>query len=342
LNLLTLVLYPFAILYDLVTAVRNRLYDLKLKPSAQFDLPVISVGNLAVGGTGKTPMIEHMIRLLSPEHLVATLSRGYKRSTTGFRIAEEKDSALTIGDEPFQFYKKYGNKVMVAVGEERAMAIPGMLDARPGIQVILMDDAFQHRKVKPSFQILLTDYKSPFYNDFLLPAGRLRESRKNAMRADVIVMSKCPSAMQEDEMISIEANIRKYSDKPVFFSSIRYGDLVPVNGKPFESDEVVLLTGIANSAPLLSYVNANYKLARHFNFPDHHLYTASDLTKIAEAAHNHRAAVITTEKDAAKIGSTEFMPFLSATPSFYLPIEVEFLKNGKDFDEMIINAVKNA
>jgi tetraacyldisaccharide 4'-kinase len=342
LNLLTVALYPFAILYDLVTSARNRLYDLGLKPSAQFALPVISVGNLVVGGAGKTPMIEHLVRLLDTEHSVATLSRGYKRSTTGFRVAEVKDSAKTLGDEPFQIYKKYGKKVTVAVGEERAMAIPKMLDLHPEIQVILMDDAFQHRKVKPAFQILLTDHKSPFYNDFLLPAGRLRESRKNAARADVIVVSKCPSAMQEDEMMSIEASIRKYSDKPVFFSAIRYGDLVPVNGKPLENDHVVLLTGIANSGPLHSFISTNYKLARHFNFPDHHAYTTSDLKQIAETAHAHRAALITTEKDAAKIDSDQFLPFLSAIPAFYLPIEVEFLKNGKDFDEMVLNAVKNA
>jgi tetraacyldisaccharide 4'-kinase len=341
-NLITVALYPFAILYNLITSARNRLYDLELKPSTKFDLPVISVGNLVIGGTGKTPMVEHLLRLLNPDRAVATLSRGYKRSTTGFRIAGPADSARSLGDEPFQIYKKFGKKAIVAVGEERALAIPQMIDHHPEIQVILLDDAFQHRSVKPSFQILLTDHKTPFYKDFVLPAGRLRESRTNAARADVIVVSKCPSVMQDEEMMSIEANIRKYSDKPVFFSSIRYGDLVPVNGKVFEADEVVLVTGIANARPLHSFVDANYKLARHFDFPDHHSYSPQDLKQVMEAAQHHRAAVITTEKDAAKIGLPEFSTLLSTVSFFYLPIEVEFLKNGKDFDEMILNAVKNA
>ena len=341
-NLFTILVYPLAILYDLVTRVRNRMYDLGLKPSVKFDIPVVSVGNLAVGGTGKTPMIEHLIRLLSPQYGVATLSRGYKRQTRGFRIAQPKDSALTLGDEPYQFYKKFRDKIVVAVGEERAIAIPLILDHQPETQIILLDDAYQHRRVKPSFQMVLTDHKAPFYKDFLLPAGRLRESRKNANRADAIVVSKCPSTMMEEEMIEIEASIRKYSDKPVFFSTIRYGELEPINGKVFTTDQVVLVTGIAHAESLQAYVASTYKLVKHFDFSDHHYYSAEDLEQITAIAREHHAAIITTEKDATKIDSVNLRPFLGDTPFFCLPIEIEFLKNGEDFDAMILNAVKNA
>jgi tetraacyldisaccharide 4'-kinase len=341
-KLLTVLLYPFAVLYNAVTSIRNRLYDLGLKPAARFDIPVICVGNLAVGGTGKTPMTEHLIRLLSPQHVIATLSRGYKRKTKGFRVAGPEDSAITLGDEPFQFYNKFGEKVIVAVGEERAMAIPLMIDLNPDVQVILLDDAFQHRKVSPSFQVLLTDYSSPFYTDFLLPAGRLRESRKNARRADVIVVSKCPVELGEESMMGIEAAIRRYAEKPVFFSSIRYGELVAVNKKNFVADQVILVTGIADATSLKAHITANYKLVRHFDFADHHSYTAADMKLIDQEARAQKAAVITTEKDAVKLNAAHFREFFSETAFFYLPIEVEFLKNGKDFDEMIINAVKNA
>ena len=192
--LLRILLFPFSWLYYLITQIRNRLYDRGLKPSVKFELPVICVGNLTVGGTGKTPMIEHLIRLLQNRFKVATLSRGYGRATKGIRIAGPSENASTIGDEPFQFYTKFGKRITVAVGEERALAIPTILQECSDTQIILLDDGFQHRKVSPGFSILLTDYHRPFYNDFLLPSGRLRESRWGAERADVIVVTKCPSA----------------------------------------------------------------------------------------------------------------------------------------------------
>lgn len=342
-KLFVVLFYPLAVLFNVITSVRNRLYDLGLKPSVQFDIPVISVGNLAVGGTAKTPMIEHLIRLLSPTLRIATLSRGYKRSTRGFRMAQLTDSAFTIGDEPYQLFKKFGDKILVAVGEERVLAIPQMINANPGLQVILLDDAFQHRSVKPIFRILLTDHKTPFYNDFLLPAGRLREARKNASRADVIVVSKCPMNMTEDEMLEVEVCIRKYSNKPVFFSSTHYAEMEAINGSfPLMADQVVLVSGIADASSLHAYITANHKLVKHFDFADHHRYTAYDLKQIVSMAQRHHAAVITTEKDAVKILDPKLKPFLSEVPFFYLPIEVEFLKNRQDFDEMVLNAVKNA
>lgn len=340
--LLRILLFPFTFLYYLVTQIRNRLYDQGLKPSVQFDLPVISVGNLSIGGTGKTPMIEHLIRLFQDSYHVATLSRGYGRTTKGIRIANASDSADTIGDEPYQFYTKFSKRVTVAVGEERALAIPTILQEDSDTQVILLDDAFQHRKVKPGFSILLTDYHKPFYNDYLLPSGRLRESRRSAERADVIVITKCPIEISADEMIKIEKSVRTYAEKPVFFTSIRYGQPTPfLKTLSTPTSYVVLVTGIANSKPMEVYVKQNYTLVRHLAFKDHHKYTESDLdTFITLRNDNPHVCFLTTEKDKVKLDIPSFQKIISGLPFFYLPIEIDFIKNGKDFDEMLLNMVR--
>lgn len=333
-------LYPFAVLYDAVTSVRNRMYDLSLKPSVSFDLPVISVGNLSVGGTGKTPMIEHLIRRLSGDRKIATLSRGYKRTTKGFRMAGPNDSPATLGDEPFQFYRKFKDNVVVAVGEERAMAIPQIVDEHPETDVILLDDAFQHRRVKPSLQILLTDYHHPFYDDFLLPAGRLRESKKGAGRADVVVVTKCPEHLSEEEMMTIESKISTYSEKPVFFSTIRYGDPVPMgHSTPFDNP-VILVTGLADPTSLEQYVKTNFKLVQHVRYPDHHPYQQDEVGTIARIATEANACVITSEKDSVKLMALDLKA--ANVPFFYLPIEIDFIKNGKEFDEIVLNAITHA
>jgi tetraacyldisaccharide 4'-kinase len=278
--MMKILLFPFAVLYDMVTNVRNRLYDLGLKPSASFDVKLISVGNLAVGGTGKTPMIEHLVRLLKSSYKVATLSRGYGRSTRGIRLAGAADNAQTLGDEPFQFYKKFKNEVAVIVGEERALAIPYLMDEHPDTQVVLMDDAFQHRKVKPHFSILLTDFNRPFYEDLLVPAGRLRESKKGAGRADVIVVTKCPDEITEERMMEMASKIRVYSKRPVFFSRVRYGQMIGFRAAPTRPvEKVILVSGIANHRPLEEHVAANYRLIRHFAFRDHHQYRDEDLKR---------------------------------------------------------------
>ncbi|HEY0741906.1 MAG TPA: tetraacyldisaccharide 4'-kinase [Chryseosolibacter sp.] len=339
----SLLLFPFAVLFDAVTSVRNRLYDLALKPSASFDVPVISVGNLSVGGTGKTPMVEHLIRLLGDTHRVATLSRGYKRKTKGFRIAEDNDTAETVGDEPFQFYSKFKGRVTVTVGEERALAITNILQEFPETNVILLDDAFQHRRVKPSFQILLTVYDNLFFNDWLLPAGRLRESKTGAKRADAIVVTKCPENLQDDEMIAIQKSILQYSSRPVFFTTIRYGAPVPFGSVSGILDRnVVLVTGLANADHLRNYVSNNYTLRHHFQFEDHHRYTPAEVKDIVRVASENKAQIVTSEKDAAKLRSIEFQPELNEVLWFYLPIEIGFVKSGRDFDEMVLNAVTNA
>lgn len=339
-----IILFPFAVLYDLMTSVRNKMFDLELKPSASFDVPVISVGNLNVGGTGKTPMIEHLARTLIPNFKIATLSRGYMRKTRGFRIAGPTDNASTLGDEPYQLYNKFNGKLNVTVGEERAMAIPQIIHEIPEVNVVLLDDAFQHRQVKPSFQVLLTDYSKPFYNDLLLPAGRLRESKKGAVRADVVVVTKCPHDLSDDRMIEVQQKIKTYTSKPVFFAGIRYGEAEAfVNGHSVAfKEKVVLVSGLADANRFEEYCSKQFGVVKHFDFNDHHNYQEGELKEVNEVARKHGAVVITTEKDAVKINTERFKLITSEISWFYLPIEMEFLKNGKDFDEMILNAARNA
>jgi tetraacyldisaccharide 4'-kinase len=339
--MLKILLFPFSVLYDIVTRVRNHLYDRGLKPSVRFDLPVIGVGNLSVGGTGKTPMIEYLVRLLMPDYNVATLSRGYGRKTQGFLVANEKESAETIGDEPFQYYKKFSPRVYVAVGEERALAIPLMLQDSDELDVILMDDAFQHRKVRPSLQILLTDYARPFYQDLLLPAGRLRESSGGASRADLIVVSKCPSDLSDDRFMEMEKGIRAIAEKPVFFSKIIYGNPVPFQRTNAPCGEkILLITGIADARPLVDHIKRSYSLAAHVDYSDHHQYTAKDMQAILEKAKTDGLSVVTTEKDMVKMDVQEFSALLEQIPFFYIPITVQFLKHEAEFNEIILNHVR--
>jgi tetraacyldisaccharide 4'-kinase len=340
---LKFLLFPFAVLYDAATRIRNRLFDLGYKPAASFDVATISVGNLSVGGTGKSPMIEHLIRVLKRENLkVATLSRGYGRSTKGVRIARENDTALTVGDEPFQFYKKFSGSVPVVVGEERALAIPYLMDEFSDTQVILLDDAFQHRAVKADVQLLLTDYNNLFYKDFILPVGYLRESKTGAARASCVIVTKCPVEIDEDEIMSVEHGIKKFTSAPVFFTTIRYGEFV-LFGKKTEqlNNNVILVTGIANDKPLVSFLKQNnYKLKHHLAHKDHHVYTRKDVVRISEVAAEHNAMIVTTEKDFVKLDVEEFRDLISTLVIGYFPIEVDFVKNGKDFDEMVLDAVK--
>ena len=338
-RLLTPLLYPFGVVYHVITTIRNRLYDTGRKPSAVFNLPIIGVGNLSTGGTGKTPMIEYLIHLFDGRYRIATLSRGYGRKTKGIRIAGQGDNASTVGDEPFQFYRKFHNKIVVAVGEERVFAVPHILDQYPDVNLILLDDAFQHRRIKPSFQILLTDYNHLFVNDYLLPAGRLREGRSGASRADAIVVTKCPSNISDEKMMEISSAIRKYSRKAVFFATVSYGNIHAVShASPYRPENIVLVSGIAHPGPLEKYVSNNHKLIRHFVFRDHHDYTERELIHICETAIKANAVVLTTEKDLVKMDLEIFRK--SSVPLFYLPIEIQFLKNGKEFDEMVLNAVR--
>jgi tetraacyldisaccharide 4'-kinase len=339
--LLRVFLFPLAVMYDLITRLRNRLYDLRLKPSTRFDIPVIGVGNLAVGGSGKTPMIEYLIRLLRPQYRLATLSRGYGRRTTGVRVAGKSDNADTIGDEPYQLHLKFP-EVAVAVGEDRVLAVPALLDESPETAVILLDDAFQHRRIKAGLEILVTEYSRPFYRDYVLPSGRLRESRAGAARAHLVVVTKCPPDLSAAEEAKIRASIARYTGRPVFFAGIRYGQPLPFGGHAFPlRDKVLLVTGIANPEPLRSHISANFVITRHLAFGDHYRYSVNDMERIRSLV-TEDMSVLTTEKDRVKLeklvdgskGSGYRLPL------FYLPIEMTFLKNGEDFDAMIIRTIE--
>ena len=341
-SVLRFLLFPFSILYHIITSIRNRLYDSGSKPSARFDVPVISVGNLSVGGTGKTPLTEYLIRLFTKEYDVATLSRGYGRRTKGFRIANPTDSARTVGDEPFQFFVKFGDRVTVAVGEERALAIPAILARHPKTDVIVLDDAFQHRQITPSLNILLTDCYRPFYEDFILPAGRLRESKSGASRADVVVVTKCPEELSDEVMMQMEHTIRRYADRPVFFTHIRYGNPIPYSRQDkVIRDNVIALSGISNPQPFLNFARNNFSVVRELTFGDHHDFTQSDVDKLERLLKQYpQSSVLTTEKDKAKLASPEFAEQVNRLSLFYIPIEVRFNKNGRDFDELVLNSLK--
>jgi tetraacyldisaccharide 4'-kinase len=335
--MLRLLLFPFSIIYDLITRIRNHLYNIGQKPSFRFEVPVISIGNLNAGGSGKTPMTEYIIRLLSTNHKLATLSRGYKRRSKGFRIANNSDNASTIGDEPYQMFLKFGGNVVVAVGEDRAYAIPNILQEQEDIEAILLDDAFQHRAVDPSFSILLTEHDRPFTKDHVLPAGNLRESRRGASRADVIIVTKCPSRNVDIDLLT--SGIRKYAgDKPVFFTTLKYRDLVPFGDLSSPSGKVILVTGIANPDPLSDHIHQHFEILKHFRYADHHSFTESDVNDIHyEAQQISDACIVTTEKDMVRLRS---IPSVPKHPWFYIPIEVEFLKNGSEFDALVARQLK--
>ena len=343
---LTLLLFPFSVLYDVATRFRNHLYNVGYKRSFEFETNVIAVGNLSVGGTGKSPMIEYLIRLLHNKYQVATLSRGYGRKTRGFILAGDTDNANTIGDEPFQFYRKFKDNIKVAVGEERALAIPFLLVEDEGVEVILLDDAYQHRSVKPGLNILLTDYNRPFYEDMILPAGRLRESRKGAGRADVIVVTKCPMDLSDVEMDRIKVRLKDTNEMAsVFFAGIRYSEPLPVSGNGKMGEELYLFTGVANPGNLRQYLSDNYRLVGEKVFADHHRYSEKDIQDIlksaGEVSTGDEVSLVTTEKDMVKLLSKELNNLLQGHSVFYIPIETCFLKDGRQFDELVLKSIKS-
>ncbi len=341
-----LLLLPLTLLYKGATQTRNYLYDRKIKKSFEFGTKVINVGNLTVGGTGKTPHVEYLIRHLSQKYSICTLSRGYGRKTKGFILADEQATAQSIGDEPMQFYSKFSSVIGVAVGEDRATAIPQILFEREATELIILDDAFQHRAVVPNLNILLCDFNRPFYQDFPFPSGRLRESRHGAKRADIVIVSKCPSDLDENSQANIKKAIQPYTKDttPIFFTTMCYGEACLAQD-PHSSTKilpkganVVLVSGIAQAAPLEGYVKQHYRLLTHIRFADHHHYQANDLKKIIATLQSFKqeeAVIITTEKDEVKLGDDTFLPLWKAIPRYYLPIEVQFLNDEPLFWEKI-------
>ena len=339
-------LFPFSILYYIITEIRNWLFDQGILRSFSLNVKTISVGNLTIGGTGKTPLVEYLIRLLKDRYNIVTLSRGYKRKTRGLVIARAQDTARTIGDEPAQFFMKYGKVIGVAVCEDRLYAIPHILKSRPETNLILLDDAYQQRGIRSTCNILLTDYNRPFYQDWLIPSGNLRESRRNADRADAIIITKCPPGLKEEEANNIRIILKKFIpiSVPVFFMKTLYAEPVPLFDKNLKNTgKVILVTGIAQSKPLVQYVRQNYQLVYHFKFPDHHYYTNKDINKIRAYIHNknlNNYSILFTEKDVARIRNTSIEDILLDQPVFFQPITYKFVHNGSEFDEFIIKVLE--
>ncbi|MCC5946119.1 MAG: tetraacyldisaccharide 4'-kinase [Bernardetiaceae bacterium] len=319
-----------SLLFGIVIKLRNDAYDKKFFKAVRPKSVAISVGNLNVGGTGKTPHIEYLIRLFVASHSIATLSRGYGRKTKGFRIAQISDNAQSIGDEPMQFFQKFAPQVAVCVGEKRVEAAEQIQKERPETNLLLLDDAFQHRAIAPHIQILLCDYNRPFYQDALLPFGRLREHPRGAKRADAIIVSKTPTGISEHEKQDIVNNLKRYtkSETPIFFSSIRYATPIPLfhtNQKQPHTRHVLGVSGIAQPKVFERALAQRFELIEAIAFPDHRDYNLADYEKIRKKWQSiqssfDKISIIITEKDAVKWRNQKAI--LGELPIFYLPIEV--------------------
>ncbi|MCU0449606.1 MAG: tetraacyldisaccharide 4'-kinase [Bernardetiaceae bacterium] len=336
--LLTWLLRPLAAIYGAVMRLRNHLYAIGQRRSVGFQVFTISVGNLAVGGTGKTPHVEYLLRHLLPQHPAATLSRGYGRRTRGVRLAQPTDTAATLGDEPMQFWRKFGPAVTVAVAEERILAVPEIMSQAPATQVLVLDDAYQHQKIQRHLNLLLTDWARPFYHDWVLPAGRLREPRQGANRADAVLVTKCPPSLDTPTQARMAAQVRAYAPGvPVFFTGLRYHPPQPAwpGVAPWSaaSGPVVLVSGLANAQPLEDYVRQTFGLVRHLALADHFAYTPARLQPwVAEWQQlPGPPPVLTTEKDWIKWQTPEIQAVLQGMVVYYLPVEVSFLDQEAEF-----------
>lgn len=344
---LRLLLLPVSFIYGCIVAIRNFLYNTGILPSKKFKIPVISVGNLTVGGTGKTPQIEYLIRLLNEKYPVATLSRGYARSTSGFIYVNSNSTSTEVGDEPRQFKLKFPD-VTVAVDANRVHGIKKLLHDHKELRVILLDDAFQHRAVKPSVSILLTDHSKLFYKDEVLPSGTLREYKSGAKRADIIIVTKCPASLSPIEKRCLTSDINPQAYQQVYFTTISYGELIPVTQQKVPEinaeTHIILLTGIVNAQPLIKHLSAKTVHITHIPYPDHHEYSIVELVNLKQKFENITSAnkiIITTEKDAMRIDKAGLLEVVQQLPLFYIPIETVFLfDEGEAFNKQIREYVK--
>ena len=341
-----ILLFPLSLVYGLIIMVRNFLFDKNIFKSSAFNFPLISVGNLSAGGTGKSPMVEYLISLLKDEFKVATISRGYKRKTKGYVLASENTTALEIGDEPMQFHIKFP-EMPVAVGEERIVAIPQLLHDRPGTEAIILDDAFQHRTIRPGFNILLTAYNDLFTDDFFLPTGDLRDSKSSSRRAQIIVVTKCPGYLPEEEKESITEEINPNKNQQVFFTTIEYSTPYHITNHHQKNispgDEVLLVCGIANPKPLQNFLQINTSSYTMLTYSDHHIFTIDDIKEINKKFDyipSSNKYILTTEKDAVRF--LKFSEQLDTMPLYIIPIKHSFLFNeAKKFDETVIGFIKD-
>jgi len=348
-RILNILLYTFSLIYGVITFLRNKLYDWNLLQSTEFTFPVIVVGNLNVGGVGKTPHIEYLIRLLKKKYKLATLSRGYKRNTNGFYIATENSTALDIGDEPLQFKSKFSD-IAVAVDEKRVRGVKEIKNKLPETQIILLDDAYQHRAVKPGINILITDYSRLYINDTVLPSGRLREWSSGSNRADIIIVSKTPDVLSPIDIRRIKEDLNPKPYQEIFFSFTKYQELKAftpsaqeLDLKNIKTNSVLLITGIAKSDTLYYYLKIRYNSIDHLKYEDHHTFNNKDVETIKDKfshLYGKNKIIITTEKDIMRLSLPEIYNELKELPIFYIPIEVCFHGNDKEeFDNKILKYV---
>ena len=343
-------LWPFSLLFRMVTGIRNFLYDKGIIPSEEFGIPVICIGNITVGGTGKTPHAEYIISLLGREFRTALLSRGYMRKTSGFRYVTPSSGAADSGDEALQISRKFPGTI-VAVNSDRINGIKTILRDYPDTDVIILDDGFQHRRLRPGLSILLTDYSRLMTRDSLLPYGRLREQASQRKRAGTIIVTKTPADISESERIAISNELRTAKDQKIFFSTISYGTLQPVFEEyahpmdlPTEKERneraAVALTGIASPGPLINHLGKYFAEIRHLRFPDHHSFTRRDLEKISKAFESVSLSskiIITTEKDAVRLREISYIDDSLKKTLYFIPAGVSFLNDNKrEFDKVII------
>ena len=325
-------LFPFAFIYGAIIWLRNKMFDKNILKSASFNFPIICVGNLAVGGTGKTPMVEYMVEMLMNRYKTATLSRGYKRKTKGFAIANASTTAIDIGDEPMQFHQKFPD-ITVAVGEERLFAIPQILHQMPETDVIILDDAFQHRTVKAGLNILLTDFRNLYTRDLMMPSGDLRDIKSSSKRADLIIVTKCKPNLTVEEKESLTKEINPLPHQKVLFTEILYAQPYHLFNKQKinvgSATDVLLICGIANPKPLMDFLATHVHTYDMNRYPDHHIFTIDDLNEIKkhfEKIGSGNKIILTTEKDAVRL--QKYINELSSYPIYVLPVKHSFL-----FDE---------
>jgi len=342
-----ILLFPFAFIYWFILLVRNWLFDKNILVSTSFNLPLIGVGNLCLGGTGKSPMVEYLVKFLKQRYRVATLSRGYKRKTTGYVLASASTTALEIGDEPKQFSLKFPD-VPVAAGEKRIEAIPQLLQDHPETQCIILDDSFQHRAVQPGLNILLTEYHNLFTRDFYFPTGDLRDLKSGYKRADIVVVTKCDPKIDEKQKEKIIREIAPLPYQHIFFTANRYSHPYHILNKNdiirlSVPEEILLVTGIANPQPLKHLLELHAGSYSMLHYPDHHIFSIDDWKEIRkkfETISAKRKIILTTEKDAVRI--IKFGDELRNLPLYVIPLEHYFLfESEQKFQEIVIKFIES-
>ena len=332
------VLLPCSKLYGAATYMRNKFFDWKILKEHTFEVPIITVGNLAVGGTGKTPHVEYIVDAFRKTRKVAVLSRGYRRSTKGFVVAGSTSTPRDIGDEAYQIYHKFDGEVMMVVCEDRVAGIEEIMRINPAIDLIVLDDAFQHRYVKPTVSVVVSEYNRPVYRDSLLPYGNLREGRRGLNRAEILIVSKCPTNMRPFDYSDVRGNYDLMPFQHLFFSHFQYKELRPVFPElattvPYlawlgENDRILAIAGIGNRRPFIRQVKSHGARVKVDIYPDHHNYTRKDIEYIQGRFDSLRKGgqriIVTTEKDAVRLKANPYFPYELKASTFYLPISVEF------------------